>query len=580
MSELFEAPSLEYLGEHLPQFEFEDFIAQGGMGAVYRARQISLDRLIAIKVLPHELGENEEFRDSFAKEARAMAKLNHPNLIGVYDSGDVDGMPYIAMEYIEGSSLHDACWGKKLESDQAVDIVKGICDGLADAHKHGIIHRDIKPANILLTTDATPKIGDFGLAHPSDSEESGLVMGTPGYTAPEIFEDANLAGVLADQYSVGMILHQLLTGIDPAGTEGPPTEPTSNLRLDAIWRKATQMDPAERYPTIADMAAALNQWKLSKTTAAVPVPGQSPGQVPARAPGRALNVGAPVNAPAPPVQLKSAKSGGILVKLILLSLLAAGGWYGYQHYKSGQDPVADNPLPGTSSPDTPPNNPSSRPKPPKPNNKPTNTGTSNRNTASNPDKKPSNNNRLSRKEQRERRNRDSAANPNIPIPDIPSPSPVIPSTPALPPGDPQLRDKAVSLILDARKKRDALLQKNSQEYRRLLEYESARAARSDSRKYLELHKESRSGWVPEPDDMPNVSESVSRAHRTAHSEQLTIQSKHMGELKRIRDFYVPMLQKAASTTSDEGQKERLLAQADRASNLDRWVQLLAPEGNR
>ena len=167
MSELFEAPSLEYLGQHLPQFEFEDFIAQGGMGAVYRANQISLDRTVAIKVLPHELGENEEFRDSFSKEAKAMAKLNHSNLIGVYDSGDVDGMPYIAMEYIEGDSLHDACWGEKLDSERAVTIVKGICDGLNDAHNHGIIHRDIKPANILLTIDAVPMIS------PSSSESEG-----------------------------------------------------------------------------------------------------------------------------------------------------------------------------------------------------------------------------------------------------------------------------------------------------------------------------------------------------------------------------------------------------------------------
>ena len=242
-----QAPSPEYLGELLPQYGIESLIAQGGVGAVYKARQLSLDRHVAIKVLLYEFGGDAEFRESFTTEAKAMARLNHPNLLGVFDYGTVDGMPYIVMEYVNGQSLHEAAWNQAIEPSQAVAIVKGICDGLAHAHRHDIVHRDIKPSNILLTPEAKPKIADFGLARATDSDKSGLVMGTPGYTAPEVFHDPARAGKLADLYSVGVILHQLLTGIDPAGSLGPPTQVTGDHRLDAICRKATNITPCQRY---------------------------------------------------------------------------------------------------------------------------------------------------------------------------------------------------------------------------------------------------------------------------------------------------------------------------------------------
>ena len=141
-------------------------VGEGGMGAVYKARQRSLDRDVAIKILPRELGEDPEFHQSFETEAKAMARLNHPNLIGVYDFGAVEGMPYIVMEYVNGKSLFHSAYNIAIDPIQAVTIVKGICDGLAHAHENGVIHRDIKPANILLTPKAEPKIGDFGLACP------------------------------------------------------------------------------------------------------------------------------------------------------------------------------------------------------------------------------------------------------------------------------------------------------------------------------------------------------------------------------------------------------------------------------
>jgi serine/threonine protein kinase len=258
------APSIEKLAELLPQYGIESFIAHGGMGAVYKGRQLSLDREVAIKVLLNEFADNEEFKNAFTTEAKAMACLNHPNLLGVFDYGNIDGMPYIVMEYVRGGSLHEASWNKVIDPAQAVAITKGICNGLAHAHQHGIVHRDIKPANILLTMNAEPKVTDFGLAHVIDSGNTGLAMGTPGFTAPEVFDDASLAGPLAEVYSVGVIFHQLLTGIDPTGSMTPPTHPTGKIHLDTIWRKATHIVPSQRYTSIAEMVAALEKWSESK----------------------------------------------------------------------------------------------------------------------------------------------------------------------------------------------------------------------------------------------------------------------------------------------------------------------------
>ena len=182
-SQSFEAPTLEALSELLPAYDFTAFIAQGGMGAVYKAKQRALDRDVAVKVLPRELGDDPDFRQSFETEAKAMGRLNHPNLIGVYDFGSIDGMLYIVMEYVNGKSLYHSAYNMAVDPEQAAAIVKGICDGLAHAHENGVIHRDIKTANILLNEKIIPKIGDFGLARPHWAEGPGLIMGTPVYTA-------------------------------------------------------------------------------------------------------------------------------------------------------------------------------------------------------------------------------------------------------------------------------------------------------------------------------------------------------------------------------------------------------------
>ena len=261
--ETFKAPDLDHLAELLPAYEFESFIAQGGMGAVYKANQRSLERSVAIKILPREFGENPRFRESFETEAKAMARLNHPNLLGVYDYGDIEGMPYIVMEFVDGKSLYHSAWNKAIEPEQAIEIVRCICEGLGHAHEHGILHRDIKPANILLTSKAQPKIGDFGLAQPTDTAGTGQVMGTPGYTAPELIHNPEKAGIGADIYAVGVILHELITGQqpDPTGVEAPRL--FGDRGLDAIWQKATDPVVEKRYHSAEEMAAALSSWRPS-----------------------------------------------------------------------------------------------------------------------------------------------------------------------------------------------------------------------------------------------------------------------------------------------------------------------------
>lgn len=265
----FDAPSPETLGNLLPAYDFELLIAVGGMGAVYKARQRSLDRDVAIKILPREMGDDPAFRDSFQTEARAMARLNHPNLIGVYDSGTVDGMLYIVMEYVAGKPLYYSSYGIQVDPAQAVQLVNGICAGLGHAHENGIIHRDIKPANILLTPRAEPKIGDFGLARPTDSEGPGLAMGTPGYTAPEVLNQPLGADQRSDLYAVGVILYELLTG-KPQASDGPPPSTLAGVdaRMDAIWKRATHPDPEQRYPDAAAFQAALKEWTDGSAKAA------------------------------------------------------------------------------------------------------------------------------------------------------------------------------------------------------------------------------------------------------------------------------------------------------------------------
>ncbi|PQJ28573.1 protein kinase domain-containing protein [Rubritalea profundi] len=248
-------PSVDHLAELLPAYKFEKLIAKGGMGAVYKATQTSLDRPVAVKVLPPELGESESFRESFIKEAKLMARLNHPNLISVFDFGEVDNMLYIVMELVDGATLYEKTYESHLDQQGALEATIAICRGLANAHEAGILHRDIKPANIFITHSGIPKIGDFGLARPSGDTESGVIFGTPGYTAPEVLAAPDTVGPATDIFAVGVMLYELLAGKIPGDLYEPVTKHSKcDPMIDRLIRKAIASDLTQRYSSAEDFA--------------------------------------------------------------------------------------------------------------------------------------------------------------------------------------------------------------------------------------------------------------------------------------------------------------------------------------
>ncbi|MBK1790287.1 serine/threonine protein kinase [Persicirhabdus sediminis] len=252
------APDIEEVGEMLPAYEMISLIAVGGMGVVYLARQISLDRHVAIKVLPREFGDDATFRSQFETEAKSMAKLNHANLIQIYDFGEVNGYLYIIMEFVKGKSLYHSSHGMAIDPEETGRLVALTCRGLSNAHANGILHRDIKPSNILLDPTATPKIGDFGLARPVADGEGEEVFGTPGYTAPEVVHHPEAVDHRSDIYSVGVMMYELLTGGMPEDPYESPSEIVDcDPRYDAIVSRAMAPLPEDRYESAADMAKAV-----------------------------------------------------------------------------------------------------------------------------------------------------------------------------------------------------------------------------------------------------------------------------------------------------------------------------------
>lgn len=238
------------LNEFFPGYEIEGLIATNFKGAVYCALQKSLDRRVALKTLPRENSSDVSFREGFKAEAKAMARLKHPNLIGVYDFGEIDGMLYIMMEYVPGQSIYHSAHGQAIHPTEVVRLISAICAGLAHAHENGIIHKQLRPSNILLDLAAMPKIGDFGVSWPTveaSHEEP--------YTAPEVFHAPYTADHRADIYSVGVILHELLTGKLPAEDPRQPSEISNcDSRFDEIVAKACHSIAAQRYHNASEMA--------------------------------------------------------------------------------------------------------------------------------------------------------------------------------------------------------------------------------------------------------------------------------------------------------------------------------------
>jgi len=246
----FKAPEPAELSRMLPSFKVTQLLSSGVSGAVYVARQKSLDRNVAIKIMPGSEGPQ---RRRFEKEARAMAKLRHPNLIGVHDFGETDGFLYLVMDFVDGKSLRRSTRGEAIDQETALKLILAICEGLAHAHQAGIIHQAIKPDNILIGSNLEPRIGDFGLPHHGEDRASssvGLDHIALQYAAPEVVNKRARADRRSDVYSLGVLLHELLTGELPDDGFSPPLrsrEQRLDTRFEKILERAMHPSPGKRF---------------------------------------------------------------------------------------------------------------------------------------------------------------------------------------------------------------------------------------------------------------------------------------------------------------------------------------------
>lgn len=261
-----EPPSPEDLAGVVPGYEIVRLVGRGGMGAVYEARQVAIGRRVALKVLPPELSANEAFAERFRREARALGRLEHGNILEVYDFGEsAAGHLFYSMQFVEGGDLAARLKKGPLQQGEALRMVKEICAALEAAHAQGVIHRDIKPSNILLTADDTVKVADFGIAVLVDQPKerltfTGLAVGTLEYAAPEQAAGAAV-DTRSDLYSVGVICYEVLTGQLPRGIFDPPSKVNAAVdpAMDSVVNTAMQSDPARRFQSATDFRVALSR---------------------------------------------------------------------------------------------------------------------------------------------------------------------------------------------------------------------------------------------------------------------------------------------------------------------------------
>jgi serine/threonine protein kinase len=276
-------PPLDNLRRALPNLEIIELVGRGGMGAVFRARQIALDRYVALKILPLAPGRETDFAERFTREARSLARLNHPNIVGIHDFGEADGIYYFVMEYVDGANLREAMRRGQLTPDAALQIVAQVCDALQFAHDRGIVHRDIKPENLLLSNDGRVKIADFGLAKLLTGDNDPArdrtltatqqVMGTFHYMAPEQLEGAKHVDHRADIYSLGVTLYEMLTGELPLGRFALPSKKTMvDARYDDVILRSLEKSPDDRYQRASDFRGAVERLQRALPPRAEPPP--------------------------------------------------------------------------------------------------------------------------------------------------------------------------------------------------------------------------------------------------------------------------------------------------------------------
>ncbi|MBA4148135.1 MAG: protein kinase [Verrucomicrobia bacterium] len=259
--------------KHFAHFEIIEFLGRGGMGLVYKARQPRLDRLVALKILAHDPQNGGRFAERFEREARALAKLSHPNIVSVYEFGESSGFYFLAMEFIDGVNLRDLIRAQNISPEEALAIVPPICDALQFAHTQGIVHRDIKPENILIDKKGRVKIADFGIAKILGTEgQENLTgaqqtIGTPHYMAPEQIEKPTTVDHRADIYSLGVVFYEMLTGELPLGKFSPPSKKVQiDVRLDEVVLHALEKEPGLRYQNASQVRTDVET--ISATTGA------------------------------------------------------------------------------------------------------------------------------------------------------------------------------------------------------------------------------------------------------------------------------------------------------------------------
>ncbi|MEP6672974.1 MAG: protein kinase, partial [Chthoniobacter sp.] len=330
-------PTAEKVARLLPQYGIESLIGRGGMGAVYKGVQRTLDRAVAIKLLPAEVAADAQFVTRFEREARTLAKLQHSRIVTIHDFGRTsEGHLYFVMEYIDGTNLRSILRGPGLDPEQALAVVGQLCDALQAAHRAGVIHRDIKPENVLVTTDGYVKLADFGLARPPQEDgESGLtqtnvVMGTPDYMAPEQRAGANKADHRSDIFALGVMFYEMLTGETPHGVFDPPSRRMQiDVRIDDVVLKALQSAPDRRYQKASEMKTDVEQIQSGPPAPAAPA--TPPPQAPAKAKG------------ARGIMIAAAALGAVLVAGGIIFFLSRKGGEASRHQSTES-------LPGTPAP--------------------------------------------------------------------------------------------------------------------------------------------------------------------------------------------------------------------------------------
>lgn len=251
----------EIIEAQFPGLEIVELLGEGGMGMVFKARQTSLQRDVAVKVIRTDHQHREAFENRFAREARALASLNHPNIVTVHDFGKTADYFFLIMEFVDGINLRDLLSGQRISPREALEIIPQICDALQYAHDQGVVHRDIKPENILVDRNGRVKIADYGLAKlvnergtSASLTQTHHVMGTPHYMAPEQVEKPLSVDHRADIYSLGVVIYEMLTGELPLGRFDLPSEKNGwDKRVDEIVIHTLEKEPARRYQKASEV---------------------------------------------------------------------------------------------------------------------------------------------------------------------------------------------------------------------------------------------------------------------------------------------------------------------------------------